>query len=963
MALKSFKKPSLSLLADLLIKELKDSVDFFIGPIVVVPNHKIENWFKAYWLKTQKDILMNIDYQVIDSALFSFFNDSDEYSLLNKQTLKLLILKELVASNGNNLPEEITKYIKKETSFNSVNLYDLVNEFADAFIEFENGNVSSIKQEYLDFYHQILDKAKTQYHLTSISSLLDSSFKTNNRKTYFFGFTSFTDQEKALIEKYSHDHDVLIYEVEETTDVSSVTVNITTAPSKLREVEAIHTRISTLLKDNKDLSYSDFLVVSPNIKEYETTIKRVFKQDNDEFFDMPFSINSDEAIDTDVTLLLNKLIEIYHKGFYTRNDFYQIINNEMVSSIRNISDEEKEAWINMIIIANVYRQRERVDDWDYIRKRILLSKLLNVNDVDNTISLDNKEYRPYSYVGVDDETIIKFVQIIDDLNSWIKTINLIAESNVIDVNNIELIKQELDKWCSIFTDEVETNRLYKPICRVIKDIKDYGVLDHKIPLMTFLYLLLDVSKASKNSRGKILTNGVTFTNFSKDYVLNANYVFFLGASSSNLPSKYLESEIYTIKNKPDVIQRKHFFMQYHNAIKEFNISYIDKDLKTEEDFYPSTFVKELITLIGEGNYHINKIPLDETRIWQELFTRREFKDKVYRKGLFESSDDTSIETKEDIDVNLKPIDKLTLNDIKAYLDEPLMFLSNRLFADENNNYEDIINEYEPFDFNKLEEYKIVKKFITIGLEKTIEDEDIDKVKDELSLNNGLYGLSDEESNIALKGLKKEAQATIDLINEVVGIKENKKLDTLELIDGASKWKLDCNNSLMRIIDEDTRRYIELKKLPDKDKDYLYPYTYSLMDIASLKDESEEEKIYHVILGDGANQFDLTPNEAIEILNEIHRRINNIKDTKCIPFDLEKRDVEKIETPFDLFSKITEQHAKWDYFDHKKSFNENKIGYDENDFDFKTSLFEHRQLIKYLVVTPVIEEEEAKDETI
>ena len=54
-------------------------------------------------------------------------------------------------------------------------------------------------------------------------------------------------------------------------------LTITAAPSKLREVEALHTSICKLI-DSKKAKFSDILVVSPNLQDYCPAIYQVFDQ-------------------------------------------------------------------------------------------------------------------------------------------------------------------------------------------------------------------------------------------------------------------------------------------------------------------------------------------------------------------------------------------------------------------------------------------------------------------------------------------------------------------------------------------------------------------------------------------------------------------------------------------------------------------------------------------------------------
>ena len=55
--------------------------------------------------------------------------------------------------------------------------------------------------------------------------------------------------------------------------------DLISVPSKLREIEVVHSKICTLLLDHNN-KYEDFLVIAPDISVYEDVIPRVFNQDN-----------------------------------------------------------------------------------------------------------------------------------------------------------------------------------------------------------------------------------------------------------------------------------------------------------------------------------------------------------------------------------------------------------------------------------------------------------------------------------------------------------------------------------------------------------------------------------------------------------------------------------------------------------------------------------------------------------
>ena len=118
-------KYQLTELGNELINVIKSRSDIFQPINIVVPNKKTGEWFKAYWLKTQDNVLMNVKFQLINEALTGFIENDQYCRLLNKEELRTLIIKAIVEIEVNKLPIEITNYIYDNEQINEIKLYDL----------------------------------------------------------------------------------------------------------------------------------------------------------------------------------------------------------------------------------------------------------------------------------------------------------------------------------------------------------------------------------------------------------------------------------------------------------------------------------------------------------------------------------------------------------------------------------------------------------------------------------------------------------------------------------------------------------------------------------------------------------------------------------------------------------------------------------------------------------------------
>ena len=139
IAMIEINKATLTELGHELIKFIKCRTNIFETINIVVPNSKTEQWFKSYWLKTQNDILMNVKFETIDDAMLKLIANKAQFKLLNKDRIKLLVIKNLLNKKEVlDLPSNIYSYIDESKDNSAIRLYDLATKLTDLFIEYEN---------------------------------------------------------------------------------------------------------------------------------------------------------------------------------------------------------------------------------------------------------------------------------------------------------------------------------------------------------------------------------------------------------------------------------------------------------------------------------------------------------------------------------------------------------------------------------------------------------------------------------------------------------------------------------------------------------------------------------------------------------------------------------------------------------------------------------------------------------
>ena len=984
------KKSTLNELADLLCKEInsRKSGDCFKTIHLVFPNLKIQQWFKAYWLNTQGDaVLLNVSFETLDSIL-PLITDN-KFKLISSNNLRQIIINVL----SNKLVAIDPKY-EKYYENSAVKLYDFADSLTKLYLDYYKDNFEDIDGwgesnnfEYA-LYVKIVETAKNA-NLGTLEKPVAIA-KPIYDFIYFFGFGKFEKVYRELLDNINDDN-IKEFSLNEEANACP-DYEIHTAPSMLREVEWIHSKICDLLKDKNNRAI-DFLVMSPNLSEYVNTIERVFKQDDEnqkprEFPNIPYVINYHEKKDTDVVSALKILFKIFKTGYYTRLDFNELINNSAIKRVRNIKEDEIDNWMTSIVKLKIYRQHNGVDDWDYLKKRLLLSKVSSINfQKDNLVSLNDGDYLPYSNIGFDDESILKIVSIINDLDSFCNYLKTNASFN----DFVDGLIVELDKWFKVDEIKDKVFREYRKVIMSLDNLKKHIANNSNIDVDTLFYILFNDGAISSTQLGKSFLDGITFVDYDVNSVVSAKYIFLLGASSSNTPKKIIKSELdfrNTNKKSDDELT---FNLLKQNVISSEQsmlfISYINTDLKTEEEYFLSPIIFEFNKKIGQkykidkddetpGRIDIEAIPLDEVRPYSELYTRREYKNREYFDSLLGSSANKNTNKAQRVDYGVathKLREALTVSEIKDFLTEPLSYKTNQLFGNNSDIQKEINKFYEPFGLDNLDKTSLEEKII-VAILKDPNAFDPDALFDELVTEHLLPTVSSEYEKYSYVKLLSSCQDACEKMLNILGGGALKVLEPKHITledNNHDTWRLISSKSYGLYENGKNRTYFDFRAMEKSQKieKFLPLYVISLMDIAVQPDISDGDEQYHVYLvkneikgtpadGFGTRSYafidNITPQKARETLNNIHSLINKFSDNRAIPLAAAP---EKIDSLFALRTVLrgnqdTKDVAAWAHFDYKRMIVDEELGFNDDDLKNDTMTFiealnEQIENIKYL----------------
>jgi len=799
-------------------------------------------------------------------------------------------------------------------------------------------------------------------------------------------------------------------------DSKDQSLTLTSAPTSLREIEALHSKICHLL-EKEDTRLGDILVVAPDIQDYKTSIEQVFDQ-NDQYAEdsvfpyIPYTI-ADYSGERSLTAeALTILFGIWKKGYLSRADLFALLHNYLVQTVRKISDQEVFDWTDWAKGLNVFRDRECKKDWQKAKNRLLLSRLTSDLVVPASGS-DEEAFLPYeSMTSSDNEALYKFIQVIDDLEAW----SSFAKKEKLEAGDLDQIRTMLESW--LFTGDNMPDELYNESLvfqNVVEEIERQKLTAKPAVFPDcFANALFDRSHTVTLHSANILTQGVTFANFESNRVLSAKYVFFLGLDSKSFPGKDRENELDLRKTKAqreagdEALSDKNknaFLCQLMAAREGFYISYVNKNLQKDEDFFKSSVVKNLFEAIykasdGEAEdfpSYENRIKIDEARPWKELYTSREFRNKNNFIKLQESEVKTAPAATEEKSTssasesesetvsasasvpeseqektgkasktaNEVLPDRLRISDLKKFLSEPFQYMVEKKLAKDEDSAEEEDIEFEPIFFDRLTQSSLKKEMVITCL-KGEDQEDLKKrLTENMKIKNALP--DDFFGSAAIESVFEVRDLMMDLIGQVI------PEGTEMVFDDARMWHI---KKLEGLTPKDwyvsgscawyNKNYEEsgcIQTLEiNNGKNCLTGYITALLLLTAVKDQEKNFSIKLNVVPSKSDSREVTQKsftvkagEALILLNKLYRSIFIEGYKLCSPLKLIEAELEKGEDEepisFAVFqNSLTGQYGCWANFSKADFFDsETDLGYSSDNFaeKWQEAIAHQQELILFL----------------
>lgn len=511
-------------------------------------------------------------------------------------------------------------------------------------------------------------------------------------------------------------------------------LTLTAAPNRIREVEAIHSRICKLL--NGGANVRDILVVSPNLPEYRSAIFQVFDQKERGDADgvrLPFVIVDSAAKKSLVGEALENLFDIKRSGAVNRVNFFSLMRNPVVQAARGVSSEKVSNWEAWVSGMGVYRDHKspnnQKEDWLCGVKRLLLARVS-----DSPVG----EYAPYADMNsANDSDLNRFAEAVDSLEDWIRMDSLVGEES-----SFSKIRNFLSGWLSMPNAPKELlgeSIVFKSVLSSLDDLKyQFAAGAEKISWDMVSMSLRDSVETSAYSFGSLFVNGITFMKFVPNRTVPVKHLFFMGANAKDFPGTKSFDSLDLRKSVPQwpgddtAVQRNRyaFLCQLMSTSESFHISYQNVYLPKDEKLYPSSVVVDLQGFLEKRfgkSLAVREMAIDEKREWVELFTARERRNKktlaLFGQEKTAKVPEKAVATPKSADAKKLP-SRVNVYSIKKFLENPFTFQVDRALHVENVEEDPEKELFEPIELDALKSCLLQNEMVAQNLEAAEKDDSL-----------------------------------------------------------------------------------------------------------------------------------------------------------------------------------------------------------------------------------------------
>ena len=384
-------------------------------------------------------------------------------------------------------------------------------------------------------------------------------------------------------------------------------LQIIACPSIYREVEMVYHTIIHNMETNPELKLTDIAVMVTNLKEYKPAIDYVFSGSGQ----VPYNLNDgNAAVESIYGQAMISMLTLA-LGDFTRKELFNLIFNPCFLAGINATRLDAVQWLEWTDSLGIFRNFEteyQTDtqpfSWTHGLTRLRFGRIMTdeIEFNDKTFP-DFKGIVPYSDMeSSNQDSVGKFSFIIESL---FKHLIPLKSANL----NLSQWRQNIQKLDGKFIDiPVERSNelvIRKKLLEFFQDSIIFDQLNLETNTLS-LQLLIEIIKSGlvtiPSRKGTILSHGISIFALRPMRPIPFRLVYILGMKEGEFPGARDESMLdlrrFFHPRPGDVdltdANRYTFLETLMSAQEKLYISYVSRDLKKEEDFYPCSVLKQLI---------------------------------------------------------------------------------------------------------------------------------------------------------------------------------------------------------------------------------------------------------------------------------------------------------------------------------------------------------------------------------
>lgn len=719
-------------------------------------------------------------------------------------------------------------------------------------------------------------------------------------------------------------------------------LTITAAPSKIREVEAVHSQICKLLEKGADVR--DILVVSPKLADYRTAIYQVFDQSEKTTpngIHVHFVILDSAQKKSLLGEALDILFAIRKKGALCREDFFSLVRNPIVQTVKKFSPDDVSKWEVWVNDMNVYRDHNAAsnakEDWLCGVHRLLLARLS-----DSVVWGGDEEFLPYANIDSEGKASLNhFADIVLSLESWIQKVKkpLVQNSDADDSFTTASFLEFLNDFFlmqNVSAGLAGESIIYNKVIQAVNELNyQFATGISEISWNIVAQTVQCAAMGAEYSCGNLFVGGISFMKFAPNRTIPVKHLFYLGANAKDFPGSKSFDTLDLRKSvarwpgddTPVEKNRYAFLCQLMSTSESLHISYQNMYLPKDQELFPSSMVNDLRNFlkkaVNDPSVEIlldQKISIDENRAESELYTERELRNKKTVERFNDGSGvrnflDGVLDKAEDASQKLP--ERVSSYSIRKFLEDPFEYQANETMYFEDG--EDLSKvSMEPVEWNRLQSSAALKDFVAIQLgipedKNNVIDKDLLRLRGSLPL--GEYGekiwndLQSSAENYARRIL---ADSLVEN-----GTFSSESFEVHIPRPNGSCWTLMAKAKIVEKFSSGSVILYDVTKNTAQVSKFLSNYIAALGMIAGdLSNSPVDLRIYDGQLSLVNFKIARSKDEAVALLNAMYDKMFVEKFRKIVPISLL---AEKLASPYELNRLLMSDLGAWAYFAGKKMF--------------------------------------------